>query len=75
MVQTRLFESNKTQAVRLAKEVAFPPDVKEVEVIRVGRSVIISPIGERWTDFFDKMPPCPDFERPEQLPIEEREFF
>ena len=74
MVQTRLFESNKTQAVRLAKEVAFPPNVKEVEVIRVGRSVVISPIGERWSDFFDKSPTCPDFERPEQLRLEERDF-
>ena len=75
MVQTRLFESNKTQAVRLSKEVAFPSDVKEVEVIRVGRSVIISPVGERWTDFFDKVPTCPDFERPEQLPVQDREIF
>jgi len=75
MVQTRLFESNKTQAVRLSKEVAFPPDVKEVEVFRVGRSVVISPVGERWTDFFDRLPKCPDFQRPEQLPAEDRELF
>lgn len=75
MVHTRLFELNKTQAVRLSKEVAFPPDVKEVEVTRIGRSVVISPVGERWTDFFDTMPACPDFERPEQLPIEDRELF
>jgi antitoxin VapB len=74
VVQTRLFESNKTQAVRLAREVAFPPDVKEVEVIRVGRSVVISPVGERWSDFFDKAPTCPDFERPEQLPLCEHDF-
>jgi antitoxin VapB len=75
MVQTRLFESNKTQAVRLSKEVAFPPDVKEVEVIRLGHSVMVSPVGKRWTDFFDTVPVCPDFERPEQLPLEDREFF
>jgi antitoxin VapB len=74
MVQTRLFESNKTQAVRLAKEVAFPPDVTEVDVVRVGRSVVVSPVGERWTDFFDAAPTCPDFVRPEQLPPEERDF-
>ena len=75
MVQTRLFESNKTQAVRLSKEVAFPSDVKNVEVMRVGRSVIISPVGERWTDFFDNVPACPGFERPDQLPLQDRVFF
>jgi antitoxin VapB len=75
MVQTRLFESNKTQAVRLPKEVAFPPDVKEVEIMRMGRSVIISPVGDRWTDFFDKLPACPDFERPAQPPLDERDLF
>jgi antitoxin VapB len=73
MVQTRLFESNKTQAVRLAKEVAFPPDVKDVEVIRIGHSVVISPVGKRWSDFFDVTPTCPDFERPEQPPLDERD--
>ena len=74
MVQTRLFESNRTQAVRLAKEVAFPPDVKLVDVMRVGNSVVVSPVGERWTDFFDSTPTCPDFARPEQLPADQRDF-
>lgn len=75
MVRTRLFKSNKTQAVRLAKEVAFPPDVSEVEVIWVGQSLVISPVGRRWTDFFDDVPTCPDFERPEQLSLQERDLF
>ena len=74
MVRTRLFESNKTQAVRLAKEVAFPPDVKDVEVIRVGRSVIISPVGKRWTTYAEQFPLCPDFARPEQPPLDKRDF-
>ncbi len=74
MVQTRLFESNRTQAVRLAKEVAFPPDVRLVDVIRVGHSVVVSPVGERWTDFFNNVPTCPDFARPEQLPPDQRDF-
>ena len=32
-VKTRIFKSNRTQAVRLPKEVAFPESVKDVEII------------------------------------------
>jgi antitoxin VapB len=50
--KTVIFKSNKTQAVRLPKDVAFPDDVTEVEITKVGNSRIISPIGERWESFF-----------------------
>jgi antitoxin VapB len=49
---TPLFKSNKTQAVRLPRAVAFPDDVREVEIIVVGASRIISPVGARWDSFF-----------------------
>jgi antitoxin VapB len=49
---TTLFKSNQTQAVRLPKDVAFPDDVREVEIIKVGNSRIISPVGKRWDGFF-----------------------
>jgi antitoxin VapB len=49
---TKLFKSNQTQAVRLPKDVAFPDDVREVEIIKVGNSRIISPVGHRWDAFF-----------------------
>ena len=52
-VRTKLFKSNKTQAVRLPKAVAFPDDVQEVEIIVVGSSRMISPVGHRWDDFFN----------------------
>lgn len=51
-VTTSLFMSNTTQAVRLPKAVAFPSDVVEVEIIAVGASRIICPVGHRWDDFF-----------------------
>jgi virulence-associated protein VagC len=41
MIQTNIFKSNKTQAVRLPKAVAMPDDVKEVDVIKVGNRRII----------------------------------
>ena len=49
---TVVFKSNETQAVRLPKDLAFPDDVHEVEIVRVGNSRVISPVGYRWDTFF-----------------------
>ena len=51
-VTTKLFKSNQTQAVRLPKAVAFPEGVTEVEITKVGNSLVISPVGHRWDAFF-----------------------
>ncbi|MBE7197086.1 MAG: antitoxin [Parafilimonas terrae] len=47
-----VFTSNRSQAVRLPKAVAFPEDVHQVDIMKVGRSRVIVPRGERWDDFF-----------------------
>lgn len=52
-VRTTLFQSNRTQAVRLPKDVAFPPDVREVTILREGRRRVIVPAGAVWDDFFE----------------------
>jgi antitoxin VapB len=52
-VNTKMFKSNKTQAVRLPKAVAFDESVTEVEIIVVGNSRLISPTGESWDQWFD----------------------
>lgn len=52
MVQTTVFLSNKTQAVRLPKDVALAVGVKEVRVLALGRSRLISPVGETWDAWF-----------------------
>lgn len=49
---TVIFKSNRTQAVRLPKDVAFPEGVHEVEIVKVGNSRVISPLGHRWDTFF-----------------------
>jgi antitoxin VapB len=54
MARTRLFRSNRSQAVRLPKDVAFPADVKEVTVLREGKRRIILPADSAWDDFFDE---------------------
>lgn len=52
MAKTRLFKSNKTQAVRLPKSVAFDPGVEEVEILVVGESRIITPANRSWAAWF-----------------------
>jgi antitoxin VapB len=52
MKATRLFQSSRTQAVRLTKDVAFPDDVREVVVRRDGQRRILTPAGSGWDDFF-----------------------
>lgn len=56
VAKTKLFMSNRSQAVRLPKEVAFPPDVTEVEIIRRGSGVLILPRGKSWDDYFRNGP-------------------
>lgn len=51
--RTSLFRTNKTQAVRLPKDVAFPPGVDEVEIVVVGESRVISPASRSWDYWFE----------------------
>ncbi len=53
MVRTTVFQSNRSQAVRLPKDVAFPEGVKEVRILRDGRRRVIVPANAVWDDFFD----------------------
>ncbi len=54
MARATLFRSNRSQAVRLPKAVAFPEEVREVEILKIGESRILNPIGRRLDDFFGK---------------------
>jgi antitoxin VapB len=61
MEKTTLFKSNRSQAVRLPKAVALPDDVKQVEIVALGRTRIITPAGEAWDSWFDGESVSPDF--------------
>lgn len=52
MTRTTLFQSNRSQAVRLPKDVAFPAGVHEVTIIRDGTRRVIVPTAAVWDDFF-----------------------
>lgn len=62
MTRTRLFQSNRSQALRLSREVAFPPEIREVRVIRDGARRVILPADATWDDFFD----APGIDLPER---------
>ena len=76
MTSSTVFTSNRSQAVRLPKSVAFPDDVHHVDILKIGRSRVIVPQGKRWDDLFLHGPRVSeDFmvER-EQPAVEEREL-
>ncbi len=52
-VKTKIFKSNRSQAVRRPKEVAFPESVKDVEITAIGTKRIIEPVGQSWDEWFD----------------------
>jgi len=53
MTRTTLFQLNRSQTVRLGKDVAFPDGVKDVTILRDGKRRVIVPTGALWDDFFD----------------------
>ncbi|EFN8783074.1 toxin-antitoxin system antitoxin VapB [Escherichia coli] len=75
-METTVFLSNRSQAVRLPKAVALPEDVKKVDVIAVGRTRIITPAGESWDSWFDGDSVSADFMNDREQPsVQERESF
>jgi antitoxin VapB len=76
MVQTRVFKSNKSQAVRLPKAVEMPDGIKDVDVVAIGNTRIITPTGYCWDEWFDKSEVSSDFmESRSQPESQEREAF
>ena len=77
MTTSTVFTSNRTQAVRLPKAVAFPDDVRQVDILKIGRSRVIVPRGKRWDDLFLNGPRVSEdfMSEREQPAAEEREAF
>ena len=59
--QTKIFKSNKSQAVRLPKKVAFPESVQTVQITALGNKRIIEPSDQSWDDWFDAPGVSEDF--------------
>jgi antitoxin VapB len=75
-METTVFLSNRSQAVRLPKALALPDDVKRVEVIAIGRSRLITPADALWDTWFKDETVTADFMSDREQPeIQEREAF
>jgi antitoxin VapB len=72
MARASVFKSNTSQAIRLPKAVALPEHVKQVEVVKVGSSRVISPAGASWTSFFEGPSVSEDFMRDRNQPPAQR---
>lgn len=74
----RVFYNNRSQAVRLPKEMSFPEGVTEVVLTRYGNTLIMKPVPTKWDEFFDN----PDYQvgkdfmtNYEQPPEQERDWW
>lgn len=56
VVKSKVFKTNRSQAVRIPKAMAFPEGVEEVEITKLGNSRVITPVGKRWSDYFEHGP-------------------
>jgi len=56
MTRSTVFTSNRGQTIRLPKAVAFPDDVHQVDILKLGHSRVIVPQGKRWDDLFRSGP-------------------
>jgi antitoxin VapB len=73
MTIARVFKSGNSQAVRLPKEFRFHSN--EVEIFRRGNEVVLREKPRTLGEAFDLLALLPeDFERPQQPPLEERDF-
>lgn len=76
MEQGAVFQSNRSQAIRLPKAVAMPDDVKRVDIVALGRTRIIAPAGEMWDSWFEGATATADFMSKRDHPAsQEREAF
>ncbi len=73
LTRTSLFLSNRSQAVRLPKAVAFSAEVREVVIVPDGPRRISAPANAAWDDFFDA--PGVDVGDRQQPVMQEREGF
>ena len=74
MERVSVFKSNKSQAVRLPKRVAYPEEVTHVDIVAEGRVRIITPAGESWDAWFEGDPASEDFMADREQPaVQKRE--
>jgi antitoxin VapB len=56
IAKSKIFRSNRSQAVRIPKALAFPENVADVEIMKVGNARLIVPVGKNWAEYFENGP-------------------
>ena len=74
MEKASVFKTNKTQAIRLPKSVALPDSVKQVDIVVLGRSRLITPSGESWDEWFAGDGVSDDFMNERDQPEEQERY-
>jgi len=69
---TKIFKSNKSQAVRLPKSVALPEGIREVDIVAIGNTRIITPAGKSWDNWFDSPGVSDDFMMEREQPSDQQ---
>jgi len=76
MEKAKVFVSGHSQAVRIPKKYRF--SVKEVKIVQLGKSIVLSPISNGWGKLFNNISIIPnnDFlQEREDVRPQERESF
>ncbi|MCB8875296.1 type II toxin-antitoxin system VapB family antitoxin [Acidisoma silvae] len=73
MTRTKLFMTNRSQALRLPRDVAFPDEVQDVTIVKDGARRIVTPADAVWDDFFAS--PGIDLGSREQPAMQDRDDF
>jgi antitoxin VapB len=71
MERGSVFMTNKTQAVRFPKSVRLPDGVKSVDILRSGRSWVITPSEQSWAAWFESEGVSGDFMEEREQPAEQ----
>ncbi|WP_260294579.1 antitoxin [Sedimenticola hydrogenitrophicus] len=70
-VHTKVFKSIQSQAVRLPKPVALPANIREVDIVAIGNTRIITPAGRSWDEWFDGPGVTDDFMAVREQPADQ----
>ena len=71
MTQASVFKSNRSQAVRIPKALAFPDNITRVDVVPVGNGLLITPAGQSWDHWFDGESVSDDFMMQREQPADQ----
>ena len=71
MSRARLFKNNRSQAVRIPKAMELDERIEEVEMFKVGQTIVMVPTEQSWSSWFDGAGVSEDFMVSRDQPAEQ----